>query len=90
MFMTDHDDVRRRVALKILKSGMDTKEVLTRFKAEPSIGTGNSQVQPWGAARRFVLDATHRADSIPDSDWVSAGHSRTVRRSQPASLATNR
>ena len=35
VFMADqHAPVRRRVALKIIKPGMDTREVLARFDAE--------------------------------------------------------
>ena len=35
MFMAEqHEPVRRKVALKIIKPGMDTKEVIARFEAE--------------------------------------------------------
>src|ERR1044071_437039 len=35
VFMADQEEpIRRRVALKVIKAGMDTREVIARFEAE--------------------------------------------------------
>src|SRR5207237_9107963 len=66
VYMAEQDEpVRRRVALKIIKLGMDTKEVIARFDAErqalammdhPNISTVHDAGTTETAQPYFVID----------------------------------
>jgi serine/threonine-protein kinase len=52
--------LRRKVALKIIKPGMDTKEVIARFEAErQALARRASHGRSWGKPQRYLLVLNH-------------------------------
>jgi hypothetical protein len=55
------EPVKRMVALKVVKAGMDTKQVLARFEAEPTEDIGGLDPRPL-----MLEDLEHRAAGLDD------------------------